>query len=484
MENEKKDPSHIRQTIKGKPLSIKTLLIRLLIVCVFAACAAAVAAFVFVKVMPVAQKMTGQVTPTPRVTIPVTEEPETTTPVPSTVTPTPVKTPSVTPEATKEPEDSVTPDVTKPAEPAQTQTPDDVSDQKGSENGSDQTKPDDKENKDDGEDKTELPAVPEDFTIEQYLKLQDDLLEIANNAEKSVVSVTAISSQMDYFNQSVENRQQISGVIIAQTDDAYYVLTESDIFNNIERIQVTFADGFIADAIYLKDDPDTGLAVVKVNADDISKETKENISAASLGNSYTIKTGDDVIALGMPNGYANSISFGKVTSTDNIISAYDCEYNLLATDISGTSDGSGILIDLNGCVVGIIDQSFAKSESQIVTCIPISQLKSLLELLSNGESRPYIGIKASEVTSGVSEITGIPKGVIITDVADESPAFFAGLSELDVITQIGEDKISNMTQYKNALWKATPGDTLPLIVLRKGAEGYTEIEFEITTGER
>ena len=439
----KKDSSHIRQTIKGKPLTIRSLLIRLVIVCAFAAAAAVVAAFVFVNMKPVAEKMSGQVTPTPRVTIPVTEEPVTETPA-ATITATP--TPSATP----------TPDVTEV--------------------------PDEGDSKDKKDDAPET-VTPTPISVEQYLKLQDAMLETAAEANRCVVTVTAISSQMDYFNQSVENRQQISGVIIAGTDEAYYILTESRIFNNIERIQVTFNDGYIADGIFQKGDPDTGLAVVKVNSEGLPEEIIQSVTTASLGNSYFVRTGDPVVALGSPNGYSNSISFGKITSTDSVISAFDCEYNLLVTDISGTKDGSGILIDFNGNVVGIIDQSFNNSESMIVTGISISQLKNLIEQLSNGETRSYIGIKGSEVTGSVSEITGIPRGIIITDVADESPAFFAGLSEFDVVTQIGEEKISNMSQYKNALAKTEPGEKVTLLVLRKGAEGYTEIEFEIETGE-
>ena len=208
-----------------------------------------------------------------------------------------------------------------------------------------------------------------------------------------------------------------------------------------------------------------------------------SISCASLGNSYFAGTGDTVIALGSPNGYPGSVTFGKITSTSSIIQGIDCEYNLLVTDIIGSAEGSGVLVDLGGNVIGVIDQTFSNTGSQVVTGIAISQLKTLLEHLSNGETRPYIGIKGSEVTASVSEITGIPKGVIVTEVEDESPAFFAGISELDVITQIGEEKIANMAQYRLALDRLSSGETVAVTALRKGAEGYTDISFDITIGE-
>ena len=438
----KKESAFIRQTIKGRPISKKGWLIGLLTVCVFAAAAAIIGAFIFVNMVPVAEKISGKVTPTPRVTIPAVDTSTvvpTETPVPSvTALPTTTPTPSVEPEPTESPDK----EEPAPEEPKQTE-----------------------------------------LTVDQYLKLQDSMMDVAREASKSIVKVTAISSQMDYFNQSVENRQQISGVLIAESEGTYFVLTESRILKNIERIQVTFSNGFIADAIYQKEDPDTGMAVLKVDSANISEETINEIRLASFGNSYLVSVGDVVVALGSPNGYSNSISFGRITSTESIISAIDCEYNLLTTDIIGTADGSGILIDLNGNVVGIIDQAYSNNESQIVTGISISQLKTMIEYLSNGESRPYFGIRASEVTSSVSEITGIPKGILITSIEDESPAFYAGLTELDVLTQIGEEKITNMTQYKNILTKLTPGEDVTVIALRKGAEGYTEIEFTVKTGE-
>jgi len=458
--SEKKDPSFIRETIKGKSRKRQPFIVRLLMVCIMAAAAAAVAAVVFVYMVPVVEKTTGRITPTPRVTIPAETVTVTATPTPSpaekpTFTPTPSKTdePSPEPSDTEEPEKTVVP------EPAE--KPEDGSD----------------------EEKKEGESRPQDLSIEQFEKLQDELMKVAEEASDAVVTVTAISSQMDYFNQSVENKQQISGSIIARTDDALYILTESGIIQNIERIQVTFSDGYIADAIFVKDDPDTGLAVLRVNNDTLTAETLDKIACASLGNSYFADTGDTVIALGSPNGYPGSVSFGKITSTSSVIQGIDCEYNLLITDIIGSGEGSGVLVDLGGNVIGVIDQSFSNSGTPVVTCIAISQLKTLLEHLSNGEKRPYIGIKASEVTASVSEITGIPKGIIVTEVEDESPAFFAGLTELDVITQIGEEKIANMAQYKTALEKLKTGDTAVVTALRKGAEGYTDISFEITIGE-
>ncbi len=443
--NKENSKDFIRQTIKGKKPSCKAVFIRLLIVAAFAAVAAFVAAIVFVNTKSIAENMSGKAESNPRITIAPDEQ----------------NTDTLSDSSTESEKSDSTDTSSASGENTDTQVT---------------TSP--------------VPTAPvqnepvkEDTSVNDYIHLQDQLMDIANESMKCMVSVTAISSQMDYFNQSVEDKKTASGVIIAQNDSSYFILTEERIIENVERIQITFNDGAIVDAIFQMSDPDTGLAVLKVNSEDIPEETISGITTAPLGNSYSVEIGDTVIALGSPNGYSNSVEFGRITSDSEIISAIDCEYNLLVTDIIGSDSGSGILVNLKGFVVGVIDQSFCDNGSQIVMALSISQLKGLIEKLTNAERRSYIGIKGKEVTESVSNITGIPKGVIVTSVEEDSPALYAGLTQYDVITALGDVKITDMSQYKTALYDITPGEQVVVYALRKGAEGYKEINFTVETGE-
>ena len=110
-------------------------------------------------------------------------------------------------------------------------------------------------------------------------------------------------------------------------------------------------------------------------------------------------------------------------------------------------------------------------------------LKELIERLSNNESQAYIGIKGQDVTAQISEKTGIPKGVLVTGVQVESPAMYSGIKEYDVIVKVGEEKISTLKQYHDSLSKLVPGQTVILTAMRKGAEGYVEVAFNVTVGE-
>lgn len=328
---------------------------------------------------------------------------------------------------------------------------------------------------------TQAPA--QEITLEDYENLYQEMLAATEIPKRSLVTVIGIVNQMDYFNQNYENQQQITGLIVAEKGQDLLIMTEYRIVEQVERIQVTFWDSSTVDAIYQRHDANTGLTVLKVELAQLSEATRDGMELAPLGNSYSVSQGDPVLAIGSPMGYSDSVAYGVVTSVTNKISTLDTEYNLLTTDILGSPEGSGILINLEGEIVGIIAQTYSSDSKNIVTALAISQIKSLIESLSNNEARPYIGIKGQDVTEELSQRTGIPKGVLVNSVAEDSPAVFAGIMEYDVIVQIGEEKVQTLKQYQEQLGKCSPGQTVKVTAMRKGAEGYAEMEFTVTIGE-
>lgn len=320
-------------------------------------------------------------------------------------------------------------------------------------------------------------------SLKNYEALYQDMLGVTEKPKQALVTVIGITNQMDYFNQNYENQQQISGLIVADNGQDLFILTEYRIVENVERIQVTFWDETMVDATYQRHDPSTGLTIVKVDESKLDEGTRNGLAVAPLGSSYLVSQGDPVVAVGSPVGYSDSIAYGVVTSVTNKISALDNEYNLLTTDILGSTDGSGILVNLDGEIVGIIAQSYSAKGNNVVTGIAISQIKKLIENLSNNVSRAYIGIRGQDVTEELSDKTGIPKGVLISRVADDSPAMMAGMKEYDVIVKLGEHKVETIKQYHEQLGKYSTGDVVTVTAMRKGAEGYAEITFDVTMGE-
>lgn len=321
-----------------------------------------------------------------------------------------------------------------------------------------------------------------EISMEEYKNLYKQMQAVAEEPKKSLVTVNGIRSTEDWFNQTYENFSQSTGVIVTENTFYYFILTEYKNIDGVQEIQVIFQDGYSVRGEYQKHDTNTDLAIIKVAKKDIEPETLAQIKVAPLGNSYSISQGEPIIALGSPSGTSNSVAVGTVTSVDNKVMTVDHEYNILTTNIIGSKEGSGVLLNLDGEVVGIIAQSYGAKDQNIIIGLAISQLKELIEKLSNNEMRPYIGLKGQNVTKEISKMSGIPEGIRVTQVVGDSPAMLAGIKETDVITKIGDQSVLTFKQYENELHKCKTGDVMKITGLREGADGYVEITFDVTVG--
>lgn len=324
-------------------------------------------------------------------------------------------------------------------------------------------------------------AVPQEITLEDYKKLYTNLLKGAEEPKKAMVTVIGSKKDEDWFQTPYEN--QISGLIVADNGQEMFIFTEYRIVANVDRVQVVFCDGSIVDARFQKADRNTGFAILKVPVSDIAAETREKILVAPLGNSYGISQGEPVIAIGSPMGYSDSVAYGVVTSITNSVSRVDAEYGILTTDIVGSGDGSGILVNMEGEVIGVIAQSFAKEDTRnIITGLSISQIKEMIGALSNNEDIIYMGITGETITSEISEKKGMPKGVFVEGVEVDSPAMQAGIQNADVVIEVNGEKVETVKGYQQQLKSCKAGSSIKVKAMRQGTEGYVEVSFDVTLG--
>lgn len=327
----------------------------------------------------------------------------------------------------------------------------------------------------------ESAAAVQELTPEDYKKLYSDIFSKAEEAEKAMVTVIGSQNDQDWFQTPYET--QLSGLLVAQSENGqeYYVLTEYRIVENVDRIQVVFHDGTMTDARFQKADSNTGFAILKIPMSEVSAETKAAISIAPLGDSYNVKQGEPVLAIGSPMGYSDSVGYGIVTSTTNKVSKVDAEYGLITTDITGSSQGSGVIMNLDGEIIGIIAQSFAKEDTKnLITGISISQCKELIQTLSGNQEIIYMGITGENITSEISEKKGIPVGVFVEQVEVDSPAMQVGIQNGDVIVEIDGEKVETVRGYQQQLKSCKAGETIKVKAMRQGTEGYVEVSFDVT----
>ena len=280
-------------------------------------------------------------------------------------------------------------------------------------------------------------VVQEELELEDYQALQNKLYAIGKQANKSVVTVTGVTSGKDWFDTPYDNENRSAGIIIGKNEQELFILTEKKIIADAREINITFIDETEVSASLKKYDGNTGIAVIAVPLSEVPEKTMEKIEVAVLGNSYMIAQGTSVIAIGSPLGTNYSILCGTITSSQNKVSTIDTNYTVFTTDILGSASGSGVLINLKGEIVGLVLQDFSnQTDRNTITALSISELKQIIEDLLNNKNVPYVGLRISTVTDQIAQEYGIPKGVYIKSVELDSPAMAAGLQEADVITAI------------------------------------------------
>lgn len=324
-----------------------------------------------------------------------------------------------------------------------------------------------------------------EMTAQDYSKLYSELAAIAAGMQESMVTVSGVTADTDWFDEVYENKAQSSGLIIADNGiDLLILATESKI-RDYQQVMITFHDGTVAEAVEKQADPSTGLCILAVRLSDLSAETRSSAAPAVLGSSNSMTLlGSPVIAVGSPTGSTGSVCYGMITSNSSYVNLVDANYRLLTTDIYGNAGATGVLINLSGQVVGIIDNTYNASDMKNqISAIGITELKQMIEALSNEKVRASIGIHGVDVTAALSESLQMPRGVCVQSFEMGSPAMICGIQGNDIITGIGVNVINSMSDLTRALYQYTPGEVVTVTLQRKAQDEYRTMEVEVMLSE-
>ena len=238
------------------------------------------------------------------------------------------------------------------------------------------------------------------------------------------------------------------------------------------------------EATVRKQDTITELSILEIPTKEIRKETLDSITAISIKGISSVEKGEPVIAVGSPMGYTDSIAFGMITSVTTCQSV-DSEYKVITTDIIGSGASYGILLNLDGNIVGIISQNFQPSTAKnTISALSISDMNYLLETLVAGSPISYTGIVGKEVDENTAEYLNMPYGIYVKQVETDSPAMYAGIQVADIITAVNGDQVKTVAEYEDIIRKHREGDVLSVTVCRRSMEGYAEMEMRIIVASR
>lgn len=318
----------------------------------------------------------------------------------------------------------------------------------------------------------------------EYISMNSSMLAIAKETGKSIVTVTGITSDVDLFNDAYENKGQTTGSIVHDNGQDYLILVNMNSINDAETIMVTFADGSQYPAEIQSKNAITGFTILSVSKADMESETLQQIKIMEWGNSSAAGgIGTPVIAVGRVAGNAESICYGFITSVVDSMNLVDASYKMILTDIYGSSNAAGLLINMQGQMVGIIDNSYNSSDMpHMVSAIGITGLYQLIKSMSDDVEKAYSGIRGMDVTQEIHEVQEVPLGAYVMETEPDSPAMKAGIRSGDVIVKVEDKEISSFRKYVDALFRYHPEQSVTLTVMRQGTEGYRSVEITMVLG--
>lgn len=326
-----------------------------------------------------------------------------------------------------------------------------------------------------------------------------DVTEVVKAVMPSVVAVNnKYTTQMNYFGQiySQEGESAGSGIIVGQNATELLLVTNYHVVEGADELEVTFVDDEQATAQLKGSDADKDLAVIAINLADIPASTREVIRVGELGDSEALTVGEPVIAIGNSLGYGQSVTTGVVSALHRAIGTTSrgeaIDRNIptfIQTDAAiNPGNSGGALLNIYGQVIGINSNKIGGSAVEgMGYAIPISDAKPIIENLMSRETRErvpeanrgYLGITGVNVEEDTAAQMGLPKGVYVYSVSDESAADRAGLVRGDVIVGLDGEQIHSMEELKAALEYYSVGDTVILTVMQSSPTGYRSADITV-----
>jgi serine protease Do len=264
-----------------------------------------------------------------------------------------------------------------------------------------------------------------------------------------------------------------SGVIVSSDG---YILTNNHVVNRASEIQVVLNDGRQFTAKVIGTDPQTDVALIKINA--------ENLPALPLTDSSKVEIGDVVLAIGNPFGIGQTVTKGIVSAKDRTTSG-DGDEDFIQTDAAiNPGNSGGALVDTDGRLIGINSAILTRSGGNqgIGFAVPSDLCRWVMDsLVKNGHvERGLLGVMIQDLTPDLAKAFKLDRttGALVGDVSPGSPAAKAGLKSGDVITQFAGQAIQDASQLKLRVAETAPGSKVPVIVSRNGEDKT----FDVTLG--
>ncbi|MCI8997267.1 MAG: trypsin-like serine protease [Lachnospiraceae bacterium] len=336
---------------------------------------------------------------------------------------------------------------------------------------------------------------------------------IVENCMPSLVAITNVSvaevpNYWGFWGGSSRQQEQTStgtGIIIGMNDTELLLVTNNHVIANAKELTVVFSvdegnEETAAVAAKIKGaDESKDLAVIAVNLEDIPDETLSNVKVANIGDSSSLKVGEQVVAIGNALGYGQSVTTGIISALGRNVTLQNDDgssitNSLIQTDAAiNPGNSGGALLNMNGEVIGINEAKYSYNGVEgMGYAIPISDVESIISDLSLRTTRDkvaedkmgFLGVTCQDVTEEISRQFDMPRGVYVSSVTEGSGAEKAGIRKGDIITKFDHINITTYNDLKEQLSYFSAGEAVEIVVQSPDGAEYVEKTVEVTLSPR
>ncbi len=358
----------------------------------------------------------------------------------------------------------------------------------------------------DAQDESVVPASQVTSSNDATASVVDvaDVVEANMSAMVAITTTEVYNNYNNYydffFGSSNGGQQEVtgagSGIVIGDDGSELWIVTNNHVVSGADSVKVTFVDGTTVDAYVKGTNEDNDLGMVGVSMDSLSDDTKSSITRVELGDSDSLRLGEGVIAIGNALGLGQSVSIGVVSALGREVQMSNGTTmdNLIQTDAAiNPGNSGGALLNMQGQLIGI---NVAKSTDTDVEgmgfAIAISQVRDIIDELTTEEplekvaedQYPYLGVQLQDLDGTFSSMYGMPSGVLVYSVEENSPAAQGGIQTQDIITKFEGHSISSYDDLNEQMSYYAGGTTVTITVARLENGEYVEHDLSVTLGLR
>lgn len=325
------------------------------------------------------------------------------------------------------------------------------------------------------------------FTSEQ--KQSDVVAEQINSVEdvNAGVVMLSINEENEWRSTTTDNHNFSCGLVL-EADNDIKVLTSYDFVKN-EQTVVAYISGKRYVGEVMSSSREYGLAIISIKMENESdRSVLKQVKCADIEEGIQYNIGDDIVFVGNPYGRERFMANGSLTSVGNAYNIVDVELEIITTDISNTGSMNGFVFNAQGQAVGMVNSVSDNSNvgENLITIVSFNGIKSYINKLLHGDRITYLGIYGKVVTNEVIESIDkdMPYGIYISNTEENSPAYVSGIMNGDIMVRFDGKEIRNFAGFTELLQHCESSDEVEVTVMRKGKDGYKEINYTVEIGGR